>query len=68
MAEEGLELEYQEDIGGHGYVFIKLFAPWHVLTRYAEIMKLKMPMKTMQTTWKMLFEDDEHHSKLGFWR
>lgn len=25
-------------------------------------MKLKMPMKTMQTTWKMLFDEDEDHS------
>ena len=25
-------------------------------------MRLKMPMRTMQTTWKMLFDDDEVHS------
>lgn len=62
LREEGLHLEYTEDIGGTGYVFIKIYAPWNVLTRYAEIMKLKMPMRTMQTTWKMLFDDDEHHS------
>ena len=62
LREEGLHLEYTEDISQAGYVFIKIYAPWPVLTRYAEIMKLKMPMKTMQTTWKMLFDDDETHS------
>lgn len=25
-------------------------------------MKLKMPMKTIQTSWKMLFDEDEDHS------
>ena len=32
------------------------------MTRYAEVMKLKMPMKTIQTSWKMLFDEDEDHS------
>ncbi|KAJ6217834.1 hypothetical protein RDWZM_008991 [Blomia tropicalis] len=62
LRDEGLQLEYTDDISGAGHVFIKIYAPWKVLTRYAEIMKLKMPMKTMQTTWKMLFDDDENHS------
>lgn len=29
------------------------------MTRYAEVMKLKMPMKTIQTSWKMLFDEEE---------
>lgn len=45
-----------------GHTFVKIFAPWEVLTRYAEIMKLKMPMKTIQTSWKMLFDEEDDHS------
>ncbi len=62
LREEGLQLEYAEDVGGAGYVFVKIYTPWNVLTRYAELMKLKMPMKTIQTSWKMLFEEDEDHA------
>ncbi|CAG2172170.1 unnamed protein product [Oppiella nova] len=62
LREEGLELEYADDIGGYGYVFAKIYTPWHVMTRYAEVMKLKMPMKTIQTSWKMLFDEDEDHA------
>jgi len=51
-----------EDVGGFGYMFIKIYTPWNVMTRYAEVMKLKMPMKTIQTSWKMLFDEDEDHS------
>src|SRR5699024_949400 len=50
------------DLSGIGHTFVKIYAPWNVLTRYAETMLLKMPVKTMQTTWKMLFDDDEDHS------
>ncbi|XP_046917089.2 LOW QUALITY PROTEIN: anoctamin-4-like [Dermatophagoides farinae] len=62
LKDEGLHLEMAEEINDSQHVFTKIYAPWSVVTRYAEIMRLKMPMRTMQTTWKMLFDDDEVHS------
>lgn len=60
LAEEGIEIEYTNDSIDKTYV--KLHAPWELLARYAEIMKLKMPMKTIQTNWKILFDEDETHA------
>ncbi|CAL1295181.1 unnamed protein product [Larinioides sclopetarius] len=44
LKEEGLELEhvYQAETG---LVYVKIHAPWEVLSRYGEILKFKMPMK-----------------------
>ncbi|GFR30733.1 anoctamin-1 [Trichonephila clavata] len=44
LKDEGLELEhnYQAEMG---LVFVKMHAPWEVLSRYGEILKFKMPMK-----------------------
>ncbi|GFS49685.1 anoctamin-1 [Trichonephila inaurata madagascariensis] len=44
LKDEGLELEhnYQAEMG---LVFVKIHAPWEVLSRYGEILKFKMPMK-----------------------
>ena len=42
LKREGLELEYNEGQWGN---FIKLHAPMEVLYRYAEILKIKMPLK-----------------------
>ncbi|XP_055925697.1 anoctamin-5-like isoform X1 [Argiope bruennichi] len=41
---EGLELEhvYQAETG---LVYVKIHAPWEILSRYGEILKFKMPMK-----------------------
>lgn len=46
MGKEGLELEYElaEPSGLH---FIKIHAPREVLRRYAEILKLRLPMKEL---------------------
>ncbi|KAJ8687984.1 hypothetical protein QAD02_023779 [Eretmocerus hayati] len=44
---EGLQLEYESD-GSHGLCFIKITAPKQVLRKYAEILKLRMPMKDIQ--------------------
>lgn len=62
LREEGLHLEHADEYSETGHVYVKIFAPWNVLTKYAEIMRLKMPMKTMQTTWKMLLDDNEIYS------
>ncbi|XP_041651513.1 anoctamin-1-like isoform X2 [Cheilinus undulatus] len=41
----GLDLEKDEDAKIPGVCFVKIHAPWHVLCREAELMKLKMPTK-----------------------
>ncbi|XP_069479542.1 anoctamin-1 isoform X2 [Ambystoma mexicanum] len=45
LSEAGLELEKDEDSKLHGVGFVKVHAPWNVLCREAEFMKLKMPTK-----------------------
>ncbi|XP_061405119.1 anoctamin-1-like isoform X2 [Lethenteron reissneri] len=46
LLEAGLELERDDEARRHGgTVYVRLHAPWHVLTREAELLKLKMPTK-----------------------
>ncbi|XP_039604731.1 anoctamin-1a isoform X3 [Polypterus senegalus] len=45
LMETGLELEKDEDTKTPGIGYVKIHAPWHVLCREAEFMKLKMPTK-----------------------
>ncbi|XP_033909744.2 anoctamin-1a isoform X2 [Acipenser ruthenus] len=45
LLEAGLELEKDEDTKTYGIGFVKIHAPWNVLCREAEFMKLKMPTK-----------------------
>ncbi|XP_040184077.1 anoctamin-1 isoform X3 [Rana temporaria] len=45
LMETGLELEKDEGTKMHGVGFVKIHAPWNVLCREAEFMKLKMPTK-----------------------
>ena len=47
LMDEGLELEHTKG-NSSGLKFVKVHATWDVLVRYAEIMKLKMPMKVRQ--------------------
>ncbi|CAG0884101.1 unnamed protein product [Darwinula stevensoni] len=47
LEEEGLELEFEDNVESQ-LRFIKVHAPWEVLTRYAEILKLKMPMRELR--------------------
>ncbi|XP_046742491.1 anoctamin-4 [Diprion similis] len=46
LQQEGLELEYERP-EPNGLRFIKIHAPQEVLRRYAEILKLRMPMKNV---------------------
>lgn len=48
-----------------GLFFVKIHAPWEVLIRYAEIMKFKMPMKQVETSWRLHFEGEEDDPYLG---
>nr|XP_014343978.1 PREDICTED: anoctamin-1 isoform X2 [Latimeria chalumnae] len=54
LMETGLELERDEETKTHGVGFVKIHAPWNVLCREAEFMKLKMPTKKV-------FESKETH-------
>ncbi|KAM9854286.1 anoctamin-1 [Aulostomus maculatus] len=45
LRDMGLELERDEDAKIPGVGFVKIHAPWNVLCREAEFMKLKMPTK-----------------------
>ncbi|XP_040894860.1 anoctamin-1-like isoform X3 [Toxotes jaculatrix] len=45
LRDMGLELEKDEDAKIPGVGFVKIHAPWNVLCREAEFMKLKMPTK-----------------------
>ncbi|XP_041852715.1 anoctamin-1-like isoform X1 [Melanotaenia boesemani] len=45
LKEMGLELEKDEEAKIPGLGFVKIHAPWNVLCREAELMKLKMPTK-----------------------
>uniref|UniRef100_A0AAR2KIM7 Anoctamin n=1 Tax=Pygocentrus nattereri TaxID=42514 RepID=A0AAR2KIM7_PYGNA len=45
LREMGLELEKDEDGKTPGVGFVKIHAPWNVLCREAEFMKLKMPTR-----------------------
>ncbi|XP_032976901.1 anoctamin-1 isoform X2 [Rhinolophus ferrumequinum] len=47
LREAGLELEHDEDTKIHGVGFVKIHAPWNVLCREAEFLKLKMPTKKL---------------------
>ncbi|XP_074257911.1 anoctamin-1 isoform X2 [Saimiri boliviensis] len=47
LLDAGLELERDEDTKIHGVGFVKIHAPWNVLCREAEFLKLKMPTKKM---------------------
>uniref|UniRef100_A0A4W4GWU8 Anoctamin n=1 Tax=Electrophorus electricus TaxID=8005 RepID=A0A4W4GWU8_ELEEL len=48
LREMGLELEKDEGTKTPGVGFVKVHAPWNVLCREAEFMKLKMPTKKVK--------------------
>ncbi|XP_037308119.1 anoctamin-1-like isoform X1 [Pungitius pungitius] len=45
LRDMGLELEKDEETKIAGVSFVKIHAPWNILCREAELMKLKMPTK-----------------------
>ncbi|CAG2184058.1 unnamed protein product, partial [Oppiella nova] len=66
LIEEGLILEYTDSIGSGEYTYVHIFAPWDLLTRYAEVMKLRMPMKTIQSNMKVLFDEEYSTDSMVF--
>ncbi|XP_051544789.1 anoctamin-1-like isoform X2 [Myxocyprinus asiaticus] len=45
LKDAGLEIERDKENKDHGHAFIRLHAPWHVLSREAEFLKIKVPTK-----------------------
>ena len=66
MAEEGLLIDYVNSTGSGEYTFVQIYAPWDLLTRYAEVMKLRMPMKTIQSNMKRLFDEEYNDNSMIF--
>ncbi|CAH1390646.1 unnamed protein product [Nezara viridula] len=56
LEKEGLELELESKQASYDQktYFLKVHVPWKVLTRYAEVMNMKMPIKS----FKRLFRAD----------
>ncbi|XP_019747434.1 anoctamin-2b isoform X3 [Hippocampus comes] len=46
LLEAGLEIERDREVKAHGLSFTRLHAPWPVLCREAEFLKIKVPTKT----------------------
>nr|XP_004610505.1 unnamed protein product [Sorex araneus] len=47
LMEAGLELEKDLESKSHGAIFVRIHAPWQVLAREAEFLKIKVPTKKM---------------------
>ncbi|NXD11340.1 ANO2 protein, partial [Nothocercus nigrocapillus] len=47
LVEAGLEIEKDVENKSQGLSFVRIHAPWHVLSREAELLKIKMPTKKM---------------------
>uniref|UniRef100_A0AAR2J4F3 Anoctamin n=1 Tax=Pygocentrus nattereri TaxID=42514 RepID=A0AAR2J4F3_PYGNA len=62
LREAGLEMERDNEHKVHGQGFIRVHAPWQVLSREAEFLKIKVPTKkedkglsaTMSAVWRKL--------------
>uniref|UniRef100_A0A671SZ90 Anoctamin n=1 Tax=Sinocyclocheilus anshuiensis TaxID=1608454 RepID=A0A671SZ90_9TELE len=67
LKDAGLEIEHDKENKAHGHAFIRLHAPWQVLSREAEFLKIKVPTKksyelreekglaaTMNEAWRKL--------------
>ncbi|XP_022645886.1 anoctamin-1-like isoform X2 [Varroa jacobsoni] len=57
----GLKLDYaQSSLSRGGLMFIKISAPWEVLSTYAEVMRFKMPVKESclrRQEWEAIIEN-----------
>uniref|UniRef100_A0AAQ5YZF6 Anoctamin n=1 Tax=Amphiprion ocellaris TaxID=80972 RepID=A0AAQ5YZF6_AMPOC len=49
LIEAGLEIERDRELKAHGPSFTRLHAPWPVLCREAEFLKIKVPTKTVRS-------------------
>uniref|UniRef100_A0A8C1KWW1 Anoctamin n=2 Tax=Cyprinus carpio TaxID=7962 RepID=A0A8C1KWW1_CYPCA len=79
LKDAGLEIEHDKENKAHGHAFIRLHAPWQVLSREAEFLKIKVPTKklreekglaaTMNEVWRKLNQPFQpkvpHQENLG---
>uniref|UniRef100_A0A4W3INW4 Anoctamin n=1 Tax=Callorhinchus milii TaxID=7868 RepID=A0A4W3INW4_CALMI len=56
LLESGLELEKDKEIKNQGTVFVRLHAPWHVLSREAEFLKVKVQTKKVGNKLNSIWE------------
>ncbi|XP_076861014.1 anoctamin-2b isoform X2 [Brachyhypopomus gauderio] len=74
LKEAGLDLERDSEHKVHGHGFVRLHAPWQVLSREAEFLKIKVPTKksyelkeekglsaTMASVWRKLNQPFQPH-------
>lgn len=71
LIDEGLELEYSEaqfvGTNNRAIGFLKIHCPWELLSRYAELMKLKMPMRQIESSsWREIFDENDPYAKGKF--
>ncbi|XP_048887113.1 anoctamin-2-like isoform X1 [Brienomyrus brachyistius] len=65
LIKAGLEIERDRENKAHGLAFIRLHAPWPVLSREAEFLKIKVPTKKSYERKK---ETGMSHSLSVLWR
>ncbi|XP_053718170.1 anoctamin-2b isoform X1 [Synchiropus splendidus] len=65
LLEAGLEIETDGESKGHGPFFTRLHAPWPVLCREAEFLKIKVPTKT---SYELKEESGFSTSMSSLWR
>ncbi|XP_061663377.1 anoctamin-2b isoform X2 [Syngnathoides biaculeatus] len=65
LLEAGLEIERDREVKAHGLSFTRLHAPWPVLCREAEFLKIKVPTKTR---YEIKEESAFSSSMSGVWR
>lgn len=59
-------LEHVDNSVGNPISYVHIYANWDVLARYAEIMALRMPMKTIQSNLKLLFDEETNADSKAF--
>lgn len=55
---EGLVLKHVPSSVGNNVNYVHIYGPYDVLARYAEVMAMRMPMKTIKTSLRYLFGEE----------
>uniref|UniRef100_A0A672P5J8 Anoctamin n=1 Tax=Sinocyclocheilus grahami TaxID=75366 RepID=A0A672P5J8_SINGR len=67
LKDAGLEIECDKENKAHGHAFIRLHAPWQVLSREAEFLKIKVPTKKVRHSRAPSESQDKPESHRYFW-